>query len=155
MDLESADIGAEIEKQRRRVRQRERQKRYYAKMKKDPVRWQKMLAKGRRWNTKFRQARGYKYVQQLARNRARRSLNPFKYREQKRAYYQRVKADPVAYRGHLEKIKRWYRAKMEKLAKDPAARRAWLDERKVYLRYHRIVVKARAQGDSYGNASMG
>ena len=113
-------------------------RKWYLKLKSDPLRWAAYLQKGRAWNTTYRRRRSQKYLHMLSRKRSRRSLNPFALREKARAYYADVKADPLAYAAMLKKKRIAYAEKMNALRSDAERYRSWRHERMVYHRYYRI-----------------
>lgn len=115
--------------------------RWYAKLKLDPVRYARMLEKGRAWNAKNRKEKPPAYYLQVERRREKRRLNPFAHRERNRNYYHYVKTDNLAYRAMLTKQRNKYRERIAKLKSIPGAYEKWRHEKMVYYRYYRIIKK--------------
>ncbi len=156
----------ETTKPMRSEKQREQAKLYYRKMKADPLKWdaykKRCGVNTRRWYLKlkhdypkyeellrkknehhrlYRTNRSRKYLDMLARRRSVRENNPFKYRALKKRSYEKMRHDPVRYRRYLDRCLAWYYA----MKKDPERHRAFLEARKVYQRYRRIIKKMALQ----------
>lgn len=152
----------------RTEKEREQAKRYYQKMKADPAKWaaykkrsgvntrryyerlkhdfpkyEALLRKQNERHRLRRQSRSRTYLQLLERKRARRALDPFKARAMKKQSYERMRRDPVRYRRYLDRCLAWY----YEMKKDPERHSAFLEGRKVYQRYRRIVKKAALDGE--------
>ncbi len=146
---------------------------WYEKIKRDPWRWQRYIVKRRaiqaryrqrvkhdfpkyearleyhkRWGKEYRASKSRKYKRQLERRRAKRSLNPFKFRDRNNEYYQRLKADPERYRLHLENRRAYSQARTERLKADEVKYREWRNDQMVYQRYWRIFKAQKAQEES-------
>lgn len=121
--------------------QHERYRRWYLKLKADPVRYKARLKSGKIWNTKYRQEYSTKYQMVVERRRIKRNENPFPHREEVRAYYNEVKKDPVSYYAMLKKKSIRHGVFVQGL-KDHGKYRSWLDNRNGYKRYYRIIKKA-------------
>ncbi len=141
---------------------KERAKEYYHELKRDPERYrlylQRKAANTHAWyqrtkrnflkyeallkrqNEKLRAYRASgskKYLARLKRHRERLALNPFRQREQRKRWYERIKNDPVKYQQYLERCKKWY----HEIKSDPIRYQEFLAGRKVYQRYYRILKK--------------
>lgn len=121
---------------------REISRRWYLKMKLDPVRYQIYLDRNKAWNAAYRHSGSKKYEKLLERRRLHAELNPFPKRAKAFTYYQELKADPVAYKAMLAKKRLYYLSMMAKLRADPLQYKAYLNDRMVYHRYYRIVNRA-------------
>lgn len=145
---------------------REQARLYYQKMKADPVKWaaykkrcgvntrkwyqkikhnfpryEAMLEKQNERSRAYRARRPKKHLEMLARKRAARELDPFKARALKQRSYQKMRRDPVRYQRYLERCRAWY----YEMKKNPDRHRNFLEGRKVYQRYRRIVKKSAAE----------
>lgn len=126
------------------IRKNANTKRWYLKVKHNFPKYEALLKKHNDRLRLYRAEKSEKYLQFLRRRRVRRAADPFKYRQDKKKSFEKMKRDPVRYQRYLDRCITWY----YEMKKDPAKYRVFLEERKVYQRYRKIVKQAAALGDS-------
>lgn len=124
----------------------QRNRRWYYQTKNDPIRYRALREKKRFIALRWKELYPKRYLAQVARQKRRLALNPFKTREWHRAYWQEIKADPVVYKAALEKARKYRVAKMARLKANPAVYRKWRAERSAVNRYFKIRRKYKDMG---------